>query len=130
KMAHADASPGGGGGFAVKAGGEGFPASMLGEHGAVHMKVVNGSLHIRSNRAATRYLGGEPAPLVASDGYIDTGDILELRGDRYYFVGRKGGIINVGGLKVHPEEVEAIINRHPDVQMSLAYSKRNPITGA
>ncbi len=40
------------------------------------------------------------------DGFVDSGDIVELRGDRYYFVGRRGGIINVGGLKVHPEEVE------------------------
>jgi hypothetical protein len=28
--------------------------------------------------------------------------MIELRGDRYYFVGRRGGIINIGGLKVHP----------------------------
>jgi acyl-coenzyme A synthetase/AMP-(fatty) acid ligase len=130
KMGHAYASTEAGVGFDVNDGREGFPTSMMGETGAVHMKVVNGSLQIRSNRAASRYLGGEPTALVDKDGYVDTGDILELRGDRYYFIGRKGGIVNVGGLKVHPEEVEAIINRHPDVQMSLAYAKRNPITGA
>ena len=39
--------------------------------------------------------------------------MVELRGDRYFFAGRRGGIINVGGLKIHPEEVEAVINRHP-----------------
>ena len=47
-----------------------------------------------------------------------------------YFAGRKGGIINIGGLKVHPEEIEAVINRHPQVRMSLVRPKRNPITGA
>ena len=51
-------------------------------------------------------------------------------GERYHFVGRRGGIINVGGLKVHPEEVEAVINRHPQVRMSLVRPKRSPITGA
>ena len=56
--------------------------------------------------------------------------MLELRDGRYYFVGRRGGIINVGGLKVHPEEVEAVINRHPRVQMSLVKSRKSPITGA
>ncbi len=56
--------------------------------------------------------------------------MVERRGDRYYFVGRKGGIINVGGLKVHPEEVEAVINRHPGVRMSLVKARRNPVTGA
>ena len=56
--------------------------------------------------------------------------MVERRGDRYYFVGRKGGIINIGGLKVHPEEVEAVINRHPQVRMSLVRPKQNPITGS
>ena len=39
-------------------------------------------------------------------------------------------MINVGGLKVHPEEVEEVINRHPEVRMSLVRTKKNPITGA
>ena len=65
-----------------------------------------------------------------AEGFVDLGDRLELRGERYYFVGRSGGIINVGGLKVHPEEIEAVINSHPLVRMSLVRSRRNPITGA
>ena len=60
------------------------------------------------------------------EGFVDTGDMLELRGDRYYFVGRRDGMINVGGMKVHPEEVEAVINRHPLVRMSLVRTKKNP----
>ena len=39
-------------------------------------------------------------------------------------------MINVGGMKVHPEEVEAVINRHPRVRMSLVRTRKNPITGA
>jgi acyl-coenzyme A synthetase/AMP-(fatty) acid ligase len=45
-------------------------------------------------------------------------------------MGRRGGVINVGGLKVHPEEVEAVINAHPWVRMSLVRARRNAITGA
>jgi acyl-coenzyme A synthetase/AMP-(fatty) acid ligase len=56
--------------------------------------------------------------------------MLEQRGDRYHFAGRKGGIINVGGLKVNPEEVEGVINRHPQVRMSLVHPRKSPITGA
>jgi acyl-coenzyme A synthetase/AMP-(fatty) acid ligase len=56
--------------------------------------------------------------------------MLEQRGDRYHFAGRRGGIINVGGLKVHPEEVEGVINRHPQVRMSLVHPRKSPITGA
>jgi acyl-coenzyme A synthetase/AMP-(fatty) acid ligase len=32
-------------------------------------------------------------------------------------------------LKLHPEEIEAVINRHPEVRMSRARSRRSPITG-
>jgi acyl-coenzyme A synthetase/AMP-(fatty) acid ligase len=45
-------------------------------------------------------------------------------------VGRRDGVINVGGLKVHPEEVEAVINRHPGVRMCLVRSRKNSLTGA
>lgn len=129
-VGHAYASTEAGVGFAVNDGFEGFPASLLGEgQGAVDMIVVDGSLRIRSKRAAHSYIGRNAAELTDTDGYVDTGDMVELRGDRYYFVGRRGGIINVGGLKVHPEEIEAVINRHPDVRMSRAKSRRSPITG-
>ena len=39
-------------------------------------------------------------------------------------------MINVGGQKVHPEEVEAVINRVPSVQMARVRAQRSPITGA
>jgi acyl-coenzyme A synthetase/AMP-(fatty) acid ligase len=93
------------------------------------MKVEGGSLRIRSTRTAHAYIGRKAAALTDSDGFVDTGDMVELRGDRYYFVGRRGGIINIGGLKVHPEEIEAVINRQPEVRMSRAKSRRSPITG-
>jgi acyl-coenzyme A synthetase/AMP-(fatty) acid ligase len=41
-----------------------------------------------------------------------------------------GGVINVGGLKVYPEEVESVLNADPRVRMSLVRARRNPITGA
>jgi acyl-coenzyme A synthetase/AMP-(fatty) acid ligase len=94
------------------------------------MKVEGGSLRIRSNRSASCYLGKAAPFLKDEDGFIDTGDMLELRNGRYYFVGRRDGAINVGGLKVHPEEVEAVINRHPAVQVSLERTKKNPVTGS
>jgi acyl-coenzyme A synthetase/AMP-(fatty) acid ligase len=130
-IAHAFASTEAGVAFAVSDGRAGFPASLIGRQGAaVTMKVEDGSLRIRSARTATRYLGAGGPSLVDADGFVDTGDMVELRGDRYYFVGRRGGIINVGGLKVHPEEVEAVINGHPAVRMSLVRTRKSPITGA
>jgi acyl-coenzyme A synthetase/AMP-(fatty) acid ligase len=130
RIAHAFASTEAGVAFDVTDGLAGFPSSLIGESADVAMKVEDGSLRIRSNRMAHRYLGHQVGPLTAADGFVDTGDMLDLRGDRYYFVGRRDGVINVGGLKVHPEEVEAVINRHPQVRMSLVGMRKNPITGA
>ena len=92
--------------------------------------MADSTLRVRSSRTAERYLG-ENAPAIRDpEGFVDTGDVLELREGRYHFQGRRDGIINVGGLKVHPEEVEAALNRHPRVRLSLVKSKKNSITGA
>ena len=128
-IGHAFASTEAGVVFDVNDGLAGFPASYVGRRDDVEMKVVDGSLRVRSPRTASRYIGAGPA-FADDDGFVDTGDIVERRGDRCYFVGRYGGIINIGGLKVHPEEVEAVINRHPQVRMSLVRPKKSPITGA
>jgi len=129
-IGHAYASTEAGVGFAVNDGREGFPSSLLGSRDGVEMKVEDGSLRIRSTRTAHAYVGRNAAALADADGFVDTGDMVELRGERYHFVGRRGGIINIGGLKVHPEEIEAVINRHPEVRMSRAKSRKSPITGS
>ena len=129
-LAHAFASTEAGVAFEVRDGLAGFPASLAGVSGeGVQVDVSRGTLRIRSPGNATRYLGEGAPPLKDAEGFVDLGDRLELRGDRWYFVGRSGGIINVGGMKVHPEEVEAVINSHPRVRMSLVKPRRNPITG-
>ena len=94
------------------------------------MKVEDRTLRIRSARTASRYLGEDAPVLKGEDGFVDTGDIVELREGRYCFAGRRDGVINIGGLKVYPEEIEAVINRHPQVEMSLVRAKKNPITGS
>jgi acyl-CoA synthetase (AMP-forming)/AMP-acid ligase II len=129
-VSHAFASTEAGVAFEVADGLAGFPAEFVVRvRDGVAMKVSQGSLQIRSPRAAARYIGSNAA-LADGDGFVDTGDMVELRGERYVFAGRRGGIINIGGLKVHPEEVEAVINRHPQVRMSLVRPKASPITGS
>jgi len=131
RVAHAFASTEAGVGFEVNDGQAGFPASYLRrqENGIV-LKVADGSLAIRSSRTALRYLGQGAPDLQDAEGFVDTGDMIEQRGDRCHFVGRRGGIINVGGAKVNPEEVEAVINAHLGVHASLVKARKNPITGA
>lgn len=130
RIVHAFASTEAGVAFEVADGIAGFPESVIEQTPNVEMKVANGTLWIRSTRTATRYLGDHPPVLKSTEGFVDTGDLIDLRNGRYHFVGRRDGVINVGGLKVHPEEIEAVINRHPEVQMSVVRTKKNPITGS
>ena len=128
---HAYASTEAGVGFVVSDGRDGFPASMVGNSGqGVEIRIVDDTLRIKSTLTASGFLGDNVPALRDSEAFVDTGDIVERRGDRYYFVGRRGGIINVGGLKVHPEEVESVINRHPAVHMSRVKARKNPFTGS
>jgi acyl-coenzyme A synthetase/AMP-(fatty) acid ligase len=128
-IGHAYASTEAGVVFDVNDGLAGFPTEYIGTvRNGVAMKILDGTLRIRSSGAAKGYVGG--GPLFDAAGFVDSGDIIERHGERFYFAGRKGGVINIGGLKVHPEEIEAVINRHPCVRMSLVRGRQNPVTGS
>ena len=129
-IGHAYASTEAGVGFEVLDEREGFPASFIGRPGAVELKVEDGTLRVRSGRASSGYVSQGGGRIAKDDGFVDTGDAVELRGDRYHFVGRRDGVINIGGQKVHPEEVEAVINRCPEVQMSLGPREKEPPVGS
>ncbi|HVV99175.1 MAG TPA: long-chain fatty acid--CoA ligase [Planctomycetaceae bacterium] len=129
-ISHAFATTEAGVAFDVRDGQSGFPVSVLTDTPGVDLKVVDSTLRVRSSRTAERYLGENVPVLRDAEGFVDTGDVLELREGRYYFQGRRDGVINVGGLKVHPEEVEAVLNGHPQVRLSLVKTKKSPITGA
>ena len=128
-LCHAFASTEAGVAFEVTDGLEGFPESLV-RTCKQQLKIENGSLRIRSPQTALRYLSEEDGALADAGGFVDTGDAVELRGDRYYFLGRRNGVVNVGGLKVYPEEIEAVINRHPAVRMSLVRPRSNAIIGS
>ncbi len=130
RVSHAFASTEAGVAFDIKDILSGVGPDVIKHTPGVEMKIENGTLRIRSDRTASRYLNHECRPLKDKDGFVDTGDVLELRGNRYYFVGRRDGVINVGGQKVHPEEVEEVINRHPHVRMSLVRTRKNPLMGS
>jgi acyl-coenzyme A synthetase/AMP-(fatty) acid ligase len=129
RISHAFASTEAGVAFEVSDGLAGFPVEYIGRPGVVELTVANGTLHIRSPGHALRYQG-DARPIRGADGYVDTGDKVERVADRYYFRGRHGGIINVGGLKVYPEEVESVLNAHPRVRLSRVSARPNPITGS
>lgn len=129
RISHAFASTEAGVAFEVNDGLAGFPAEYICQPGVVELKVANGTLHIRSTGHALRYQGDAQA-IRGADGYVDTGDKVERVANRYFFRGRHGGVINVGGLKVYPEEVESVLNSHPRVRLSRVSARPNPITGS
>lgn len=130
RIAHAFASTEAGVAFVVDDELTGFDQSALENTTGVEMKLEDLTLRIRSARTASRYLGVGAPILKDADGFVDTGDIVELREGRFHFAGRRDGVINVGGLKVYPEEIEAVINHHPKVHMSRVRTRKSPITGS
>ncbi|MGB9145331.1 MAG: fatty acid--CoA ligase family protein [Acidobacteriaceae bacterium] len=130
RIVHAFASTEAGLAFEVDDGAAGFPPDAMMSVPGVEISIREGTLRIRSAGNASRYLGENAPRLKESDGWVNTGDLLEVREGRYFFQGRRDGVINVGGLKVHPEEVESVISRHPEVQMCVVRAKKSRITGA
>jgi long-chain acyl-CoA synthetase len=93
----------------------------------VESRTVDGVLHIRSVNRMLGYLNA-PSPFDA-EGWYDTGDIIEEDGMYLKIVGRSKQVINVGGVKILPGEVERVAMLHPDVIFAKARGVSNPITG-
>lgn len=100
----------------MKMGGEGFET-----------RVVDSILQIRAESAMLGYLNA-PSPFTA-DGWFVTGDRVEVRGDEYRVLGRDSKLINVGGEKVYPTEVESVIQTMPNVLEVTVFKEANAIMG-
>jgi long-chain acyl-CoA synthetase len=101
----------------LRVGGEGFET-----------RVVDGTLRIRAASAMLGYLNDRPQPFDA-EGWFDTQDVVEVDGDYLRFLGRKSEVINVGGQKVYPAEVESVLMQMGNVCDVLVAGRPNPITG-
>jgi acyl-CoA synthetase (AMP-forming)/AMP-acid ligase II len=129
RISHIFASTEAGVGFSVSDRSPGFPVTFLTDPpSGIALRVSDGRLWVRNEEVDPAYLGDQGA--IAHDGWIDTGDRVEVVGERVHFRGRESGLINVGGEKVHPEEVERTILSHPDVAFARVYAKQNPIVGS
>ena len=130
KISHIYASTEVGVGFSVIDGLEGFPQSFLeGELSNIKMKIDNnGLLWIAPGKQDQSYLS--KTKMYDADGFINTGDLVELRDERVYFLGRDSGAINVGGNKVQPEEVEANLLSSGIISAAYVYAMNNPMMGS
>lgn len=93
----------------------------------VETKVVDEVLFVRSANQMLGYLNA-PSPFGAG-GWYDTGDLVQQDGRFLKIVGRSKQVINVGGVKVLPSEVERVALLHPDVLRAKARGVPNPLTG-
>lgn len=96
-------------------------------------KIVDGELWLRSKSQILGYLNHEMSRFT-EDGWFKTGDLLEPakqeEGEDYFrIVGRKQEIINVGGEKVSPSEIENTLLEMPEIEDCLVYGESNAITG-
>ena len=100
----------------VKIGGDGFQT-----------RVVDGTLEIKARSAMLGYLNAT-SPFTA-DGWFKTGDAVEVDGEYFRILGRKSELINVGGEKVYPVEVESVLQAMEGVENVAVKGESNPITG-
>jgi long-chain acyl-CoA synthetase len=100
----------------VKVGGEGYET-----------KVVDGILWLRARSAMLGYLNA-PSPF-DEEGWMNTGDMVEVDGEYIRILGRKSEIINVGGQKVFPSEVESVLLQMQNVKDAVVVGESHPITG-
>jgi acyl-CoA synthetase (AMP-forming)/AMP-acid ligase II len=84
----------------------------------VHVDEDTGELVVRGPAVATGYALGAPAgPSPLAGGTFRTGDLAEVDGEGFVRIrGRRDSVINVGGLKVSPQEVAEALERHPAVR--------------
>lgn len=100
----------------VKLGGEGYET-----------RIVDGILHIKARSAMLGYLNAD-APFDA-DGWFNTNDLVEQQGDYFRILGRVSDVVNVGGQKVHPSEVESAILELPEVAQVAVSGEPNALLG-
>jgi acyl-CoA synthetase (AMP-forming)/AMP-acid ligase II len=92
-------------------------------------KIVEGELWLRSKTQILGYLNSTNEKFT-SDGWFKTGDLVEeSEGGFLRISGRSTDLINVGGLKVLPDEVESVLLEIEGIKDALVFSKKNPITG-
>lgn len=98
----------------------------------IDYKIVNNELYLRSKTQSLGYLNASNEAF-RDDGYFATGDLVELiniDGEEYLkIIGRNKELINVGGEKVLPSEVEGVLLEFESIVDCLVFGIANPLTG-
>lgn len=90
-------------------------------------KIIKNVLYIKSDRKMFGYLNAK-SPF-DKNGWYNTNDIVEKKGEYIKIVGRSKNIISIGGIKILPSEIERIALEHPLIKNAKVKGIQNPITG-
>lgn len=105
------------------------PLWMRIDDGGVDWKIVDQELWLKTPSRILGYLNCESDQL-AADGWYRTGDLVDEDGEGYFRIfGRRESMINVGGEKVVPGEVEAAISELEAVRDCRVFGQENPMVG-
>ena len=91
-----------------------------------------GELEFRGPFLFAGYFGNEAANRSAfrEDGWFRTGDLAKMDADgNVYMTGRQKDIINRGGIKINPLDIEAMVDDHDKVFLSAIVPMPDPILG-
>jgi len=92
-------------------------------------KIVDNELWLKSKTQVMGYLNSSMDSFT-DDGWFKTGDLVETTDDGYIqIIGRNKEVINVGGEKVLPNEVESVILSMAEIDDVMVYGESNIITG-
>lgn len=104
----------------------GSPWLKIGGEG-IETRIVDNILHVRSKTAMIGYLNA-PNPF-DEEGWFNTQDQVSVDGEYLRFFGRSSEIINVGGRKVYPVEVEEVLLQMPEVRDAAVNGEANALLG-
>ena len=90
-------------------------------------QIRDGVLWVRTPTSMLGYLNAPDR--FDADGWFCTEDAVEMDGDHIHILGRTSDLINVGGRKVYPAEVEEILLDLPNVRDAAVFGRSNPLTG-
>lgn len=92
-------------------------------------KIVENELWLKSKTQVLGYLNSSMESFT-DDGWFKTGDLVELGENGYLkIIGRNKEVINVGGQKVLPSEIESVLLEIEEIEDCTAFSEKNNITG-
>ena len=115
----------------VSDGRPGLPLSVLDRptDSATRLRIINNELQVKARHGMSGYRKANDTDSLTADGWLSTGDLVRIEDDRIFFMGRESEVINVGGVKVHPLEIEDIISAQPGVKLARVYGQENPVVG-